>query len=234
MMPRTAAVNEIMAAASCDRNMIVHPGDHLVTEYRQAGPANNLWEQPMLMKHSSGSANAVARRYDVATDEGSLAGKNRLRVPRLDLEIDLVGEARCRKAGFWSSVLDFLIEGFALCAASSHPTIFLPPAPHLEEQEISTARDISLCKWRGSQHSISPLAKSVADKSTPCRGSDRDAGQATPDTYAAVTDHGWREREREIEEAIAALSRLDDRTLQMLGIPHRSCIEQTVRYCHDC
>ena len=147
--------------------------------------------------------------------------------------IDLVGEARCRKAGFWSSVLDFLIEGFALCAASSHPTIFLPPAPHLEEQEIPTARDISLCKWRGSQHSISPLAKSVADKSTPCRGSDRDAGQATPDTYAAV-DHGWRERELEIEEAIAALSRLDDRTLQMLGIPHRSCIEQTVRYCHDC
>jgi hypothetical protein len=184
----------------------------------------------MLMKHSSGSANGVARRYDFAEEGGSIADKNPARARQLGLGFDLAGEARGRKAGFWSAVLDFLIEGFALCAASSHPAILPPLASHLEEQEIPTARDISLCRWRGAQEPISLLA----NKSMPYPGSDRDAGQAAPDTYAIFTDHSWREREREIEEAIAALSRLDDRTLQMLGIPHRSYIEQTVRYCHDC
>jgi len=44
----------------------------------------------------------------------------------------------------------------------------------------------------------------------------------------------WLEREQQIERAIAALARLDDRTLLALGISHRSHIEWTVRYCHDC
>jgi hypothetical protein len=44
----------------------------------------------------------------------------------------------------------------------------------------------------------------------------------------------WCERERQIQQAIAALARLDDRTLLGLGISHRSHIEWTVRYCHDC
>jgi uncharacterized protein YjiS (DUF1127 family) len=41
-------------------------------------------------------------------------------------------------------------------------------------------------------------------------------------------------RERKIRRAAAALAELDDRTLQDMGIPHRSHIEQVVRYCHDC
>jgi hypothetical protein len=45
---------------------------------------------------------------------------------------------------------------------------------------------------------------------------------------------GWCERERRIELAVAALARLDDRTLLDLGIFHRTHIEWTVRYCHDC
>jgi hypothetical protein len=136
-------------------------------------------------------------------------------------------EADCQKTGFWSSVLDFLTEGFALCAASSYPAIFpaLEPDP---EEVIPTVRDVALGKWRGSKHQIS----SMAGQSAPLPGSDRDTGQAAPDTNTTSTHRG--RREREIEEAVAALSRLDDRTLQMLGIPHRSQIEQTVRYCHDC
>jgi uncharacterized protein YjiS (DUF1127 family) len=43
-----------------------------------------------------------------------------------------------------------------------------------------------------------------------------------------------RHREREIEKAVAALAQLDDRTLRDIGIPHRSQIEQVVRYCRDC
>jgi len=42
------------------------------------------------------------------------------------------------------------------------------------------------------------------------------------------------EREQKIGQAIAALAKLDDRTLLGLGISHRSHIEWTVRYCHDC
>lgn len=43
----------------------------------------------------------------------------------------------------------------------------------------------------------------------------------------------WR-REREIKKAVAALAEFDDRTLRDMGIPHRSEIEQVVRYCRDC
>jgi hypothetical protein len=50
----------------------------------------------------------------------------------------------------------------------------------------------------------------------------------------AVTDDSSRELEHDVEKAVAALAELDDRTLQDLGIPHRSHIERTVRYCHDC
>jgi len=57
-----------------------------------------------------------------------------------------------------------------------------------------------------------------------------DAGIA--EKRSAQTD--WHEREQQIEKAIAALAKLDDRTLLGLGISHRSHIEWTVRYCHDC
>jgi uncharacterized protein YjiS (DUF1127 family) len=43
----------------------------------------------------------------------------------------------------------------------------------------------------------------------------------------------WR-REREIKKAVAVLVALDDRTLRDIGIPHRSQVEQLVRYCFDC
>jgi len=42
----------------------------------------------------------------------------------------------------------------------------------------------------------------------------------------------WR-REREIKKAVTALAEFDDRTLRDTGIPHRSQIEQIVRYGRD-
>jgi len=47
-----------------------------------------------------------------------------------------------------------------------------------------------------------------------------------------LVEHG--SREQEIKKAVAALAKLDDRTLWDLGIPQRSLIEQVVRYCRDC
>jgi uncharacterized protein YjiS (DUF1127 family) len=43
----------------------------------------------------------------------------------------------------------------------------------------------------------------------------------------------WR-RERKIKKVVAVLVELDDRTLRDIGVPHRSQIEQVVRYCFDC
>ena len=47
------------------------------------------------------------------------------------------------------------------------------------------------------------------------------------------SDRG-QEFEREIKKAVTALREFDDRTLRDMGIPHRSQIEQVVRYCRDC
>ena len=58
---------------------------------------------------------------------------------------------------------------------------------------------------------------------------EREAGRAMP-----AADNGSDKREREIRKAVAALERLDDGTLHGLGIRHRSHIEPTVRFCHDC
>jgi uncharacterized protein YjiS (DUF1127 family) len=49
---------------------------------------------------------------------------------------------------------------------------------------------------------------------------------------ATLWMHG--RREREIKKSVAALAKLDDRTLRDIGIPQRSLIEQVVRYCRDC
>jgi uncharacterized protein YjiS (DUF1127 family) len=43
----------------------------------------------------------------------------------------------------------------------------------------------------------------------------------------------WK-NEREIQETTRALARLDDHTLRDLGIPDRSQIEFTVRFCREC
>jgi hypothetical protein len=64
---------------------------------------------------------------------------------------------------------------------------------------------------------------------------EREAGRTMPAGYAvAAADDGSVEQERKIRKAVAALERLDDGTLLGLGIRHRSHIEPTVRYCHDC
>ena len=64
---------------------------------------------------------------------------------------------------------------------------------------------------------------------------ERGTARRTPAGYGVTSaDDSSRKREREIGKAVAALEKLDDRTLHGLGIRHRSHIEQTVRYCHDC
>jgi hypothetical protein len=135
----------------------------------------------MLAKQSSGSANGFASWYDTP-GHGERGDINSTQ----------------ERGPFWSSVVDFFVEGLAACGTSLHPVMFFMEQP------------VSLDLERGTV------------PRTP-------AGYGVTFAYDSSS-----KREREIRKAVAALERLDDRTLHGLGIRHRSHIEQTVRYCHDC
>ncbi len=197
----------------------------------------------MLAKHLSRSANEVIRRYDVPSEARGIADKNSTQARRPDLTVVLaeakslptvivaVAEADCQKTTFWSSVIGYLIESFALCGASLHPTALFPVEPDPDEEKIPQPRDIPLRERRGLICRISP----TASQDTASPEFERKANHVMPAGYVvAFADERLRERERKIKKAAAALAELDDRTLLDMGIPHRSQIEQVVRFCHDC
>jgi hypothetical protein len=157
----------------------------------------------MLANQSSGSANGLVSWYGTpGNGETGDINTTRVRGPAeqdsLPALIASITEADRGKPAFWSSVVDFFVEGLAACGTSLHPVIFFMEQP------------VSLDLERG-------------------------AVRRTPAGYGVTSaDDGSSKREREIGKAVAALERLDDQTLHGLGIRHRSHIEQTVRYCHDC
>ena len=157
----------------------------------------------MLAKQSSGSANGLVSWYDTpGNGETRDINTTRVRGPSeqhsLLAVIAPITEADRGKPAFWSSVVDFFVEGLAACGTSLHPVMFFMEQP------------VSLDLERGTV-------------------------PRTPDGYGVTFAYeSSSKREREIRKAVAALERLDDRTLHGLGIRHRSHIEQTVRYCHDC
>jgi uncharacterized protein YjiS (DUF1127 family) len=55
----------------------------------------------------------------------------------------------------------------------------------------------------------------------------------SPKTLIATPWSYWR-NELEVRRTIRALAEFDDRTLHKLGIPDRSQIEFTVRFCREC
>jgi uncharacterized protein YjiS (DUF1127 family) len=162
----------------------------------------------MLAKHSSRSVNGIARRYQVPGDQ-----------------------ADGRKTAFWPSVVGYLIESFASYAASMHPTPLVPVEPQPDEQNMPQPRQIS----RRERRAFVSLVSTTVSQDTSSLGPEQETDPTPPAGYAiGSAGDRLREREREIEKAVAALAKLDDRTLRDLGIPHRSHIERTVRYCRDC
>jgi uncharacterized protein YjiS (DUF1127 family) len=155
----------------------------------------------MLVKQSSGSVLRIVRRSEVSG-----------------------GEANVRETTFWSAVVAYLIESFALYAASMHPVALYPAEPRPGERNIQQPRQATWRERRGRLRLVSTTTSAGPEPET----------SPTPAAENAIGFGGDREREREVERAVAALAELDDRTLRELGIPHRSQIEQTVRYCHDC
>ena len=195
----------------------------------------------MLAKGSYGSANRVLRRHDVLIgDRSGITDKNALRAGCSAIAdakstpakiVKKIREADCRKAGFWSSVIDLLMEGLALCAVSMQPTALFLVEPDPDEQRIPQPDEVSPRERRG-RTSQAPRIAGQGAVSLEVAYKTNQAALARD--AIAVTDDSSHELECDIEEAVAALGRLDDRTLRDLGIPHRSHIERTVRYCHDC
>jgi hypothetical protein len=186
----------------------------------------------MLENYSPGSATGVAKRYDDPRDgslrDGSLeAGRSRpMRQPDSEnkplARVTTAASATDRKpTGFWSLLISSLMEGLALYGASVHAVMLFPAEPDPGEEQSPAPRDVAVRRWRGPIRVIS---------------SSQDAASTRIDRVmpAGFTSVNRSKREREIQKATAALATLDDRTLLNLGIPHRSYIEQTVRYCHDC
>jgi hypothetical protein len=159
----------------------------------------------MLVKHSTRSASAIVERYQVSSDE-----------------------AAGRETKFWSSVIDYLIESFALYAASIHPVALFPVEPWPDRQNMPQSGQV----FRRGRRGLLTLVSTAASPDGSSLRPEPQTGSA-PRVGCAI-DFAATQRERQIQKAVAALAELDDGTLRDLGIPDRSHIESTVRYCHDC
>jgi hypothetical protein len=177
----------------------------------------------MLTKERSESAIEVVNRRDVAG--GAAAGDISAWTSGSDVaeeKLPPLGTA----AKFWSSVLGLCMEGFALCGASMHPLAYLPVAPDLDEDDIGGSGATEFSNWREIER------RAVDEEWLPAAergGQGRRGGPLI--IFDGETSHA---RKHRIENAVAALEKLDDLTLHSLGILDRSQIERTVRFCHDC
>lgn len=171
---------------------------------------------------------------------------------------------RQKAAAGRSSVIGVLLEGFAMYGASVYPTAYFPVAPHSDQEKYLKPRDISPRKRREPISPVSPKARHGKVPPELERHSDQASYTGSEVAFAndslgelndvelphigranrwswltlawevVVTLWTYVRREREIRRAVAALAKFDDRTLRDIGIPHRSRIEQVIRYCHDC
>jgi hypothetical protein len=208
----------------------------------------------MVANHFSPTTNDFLRRNDFPGDSGGTVDKNSMRTARVDLAgarsptviiavpdkfpavIVARPDTNQRKTTFRSSALDYLIEslglyGAALYRAAIHPVALFAVEPARDDEKLSRPRDIYSSERRGVTNLISPAA--IQHAASP--ELDLRSNHVTPAGYViALSDDSSRERERKIKTTVAALAELDDRTLLDMGVPHRSQIEQVVRYCLDC
>jgi uncharacterized protein YjiS (DUF1127 family) len=171
------------------------------------------------------------------------------------------GRPMGQAGAIWRSVLWFFLEGFALYGASLHWVA--TTAVTAIASEVG-ARQRQKLAGRERQKFISLVSPSAGagitvleredaiDRTAPgtrmvsARDGFASAGHAVDrhrfvhpgwlaTVWRTIAGH-WarRSRERGVKKAVAALARYDDRTLQDLGIYHRSQIEQIVRDGRDC
>lgn len=159
----------------------------------------------------------------------------------------------------WRPVLWFFLEGFALYGASLHwvaTTAVTTIASEIDaQQRQKSARSerqkyISLVPPAVGHATVFEREDAVDKTASGTRMPSTSDGRASParevNRYQFVypgwlamiwraTANRWAiwRREREIKVAVAVLLEQDDRTLRDMGIPHRSEIEQILRYGRD-
>jgi hypothetical protein len=184
----------------------------------------------MLENHFLGSATGAVKHRDVAGDESTgVLRSGSIRQPSPKALSPATSAIDRQPTGFWSSLISSLMEGLAFYGASVHSMPFIPTEPYPGEQQRPAPKDVAVRRWRGPIRVIS----STEPRDTGSISFDRDADRVVSAASNAALETRSN-REREIQKAAAALARFDDGTLLNLGIPHRSYIEETVRYCHDC
>jgi uncharacterized protein YjiS (DUF1127 family) len=169
-----------------------------------------------------------------------------------------------QNTGPWSSMFTFFMEGFALYGAAygtllnEITTSLVEPAPIDAKAEKPSVNERRRTIAIVSSTTSPEVAGSELENDTSRTGPSTEApsedtglaaiyGSHSFDTdrssrrnwlikpWSAIASRRERRRhEREIKKAVAALMELDSRTLRDIGIPHRSQIEQVVRYCRDC
>jgi uncharacterized protein YjiS (DUF1127 family) len=231
----------------------------------------------MLARHSSGSVNRVASRYNVLSGEhlppeprekSKISDESATRASQPDLADLKSSSAAARtvtdnpEIGFWPSVMGFILEGFALYAASLHSARLFPVESHPDEQ-IPPSNEILVRERRSFVSLVSATAgQGTTSGPEPETDHTRRAGSevATMGNDSGDFDHAtslhtgrsfrwnwltscWetvvtfgmhRRKEREVNRTVAALMNLDDETLRDMGIPDRSQLKQIVRFCRDC
>jgi hypothetical protein len=170
--------------------------------------------------------------------------------------------ALLRADRIFTAVISACLEGFALYAMAYMPPIN-PEQSSPAETETDQPEKLSVRERRRSIAIISSSANPEAKQSKPGNGTHRTKSKSEALSEHASVAQSYRSRsletdrsglgewptmpwsrvaskwrhwrhEREIAAFVADLAEPDDGTLRDTGIPHRSQIEQAVRYGRDC
>ena len=152
--------------------------------------------------------------------------------------------------GIWSVMMASLLEGFALYGASVHPAAALLIEDFPVHRQTAAKDSLSKAEWLKSIALASPSVipaledeldhhDSIARTEIAATGdgvaveSSRRPGPWNALTWLcnSVADRWthWR-RKRQIEQTVARLKQLDDRTLCDIGVPDRSLIKHAARW----
>lgn len=240
-----------MAAPDCNRNRFVHGGYAAVTAGLQISPANVTWEKHILKQHSSQNANRIVRLHGAGvgrtagvtlSDDRAPGCGNQARADLADSNSRqaAISETEIAPADgamtiFWCSLLTFFMEGFAAYGACMHPTAAFPVGDILSgatgQAPRSASRGSTVAERGHGEDLPSEPSNIVELRAIPVLDSRRTRRwnwlTSLGETVLTLGWH-WR-REQKIKKTVAALAKLDDRTLRDIGISDRSQIERTVR-----
>lgn len=178
------------------------------------------------------------------------------------VDVDPSLGALLRVDRIFTAVISACLEGFALYAMAYLPPIN-PEQSSSAETETAQPEKLSVRERRRSIAIVSSTANPEAKQSKAGNGTDRTKSKSEALSEHANVAESYRSRsfetdrsghrhwptvpwsrvaskwrrwchEREIAALVVDLAELDDRTLRDIGIPHRSQIEQAVRYGRDC